>query len=163
MRRADIITAIVIIIYCIISMFEATKLSIGWVKKVGPGGGFLPFWLAIIVGICAVVVLHQAIFSKEPSTESFFKDREGLIAVGKVFFSTMGCIILYILIGAYFGSVIYIAFYMSYIGKRSKLETALISILVPFGIWLMFEHFLKILLPKGLPFVEELWYRLIPV
>lgn len=162
MRRAEIITAITIILYCIISMFEATKLSIGWVKKVGPGGGFLPFWIAFIIGACGVIVLVQALLTKEPSKEPFFKDRVGLISVGKVFFTTLGCIILYILVGAYIGSIIYIAFYMLYIGKHSKLETALISILVPVGIWFMFEYFLKIPLPKGLPFIEDIWFRFIP-
>lgn len=163
MRKADIITALLIIAYCIISMIDAMKLKIGWVKNVGPGGGFLPFWLSLAMGVCALIVLVQILLEKEPSTDPFFKDREGLIAVGKVFFTTLFCVILYVFIGAYFGSIIYIAVYMLYIGKRPKFQTALISVLVPVGIWLMFEYFLKIPLPKGLPFVEDFWYSFIPM
>ena len=163
MRKADIITAVLIIAYCIISMIDAMKLHIGWVKNVGPGGGFLPFWLSLIMGICAVIVLLQVLFGKEQSTDPFFKDKQGLVAVSKVFFTTLLCIILYALIGAYFGSAVYLAVYVGYIGRRSKLQIALVSILVPVGIWLMFEYFLKIPLPKGLPFVEDFWYSFIPM
>jgi putative tricarboxylic transport membrane protein len=163
MRKADIITAALIIVWCIISMIEATKLKIGWVRNVGPGGGFLPFWLCFLIGIFALIVLLQLIMTKEPSTEPFFKDRAGFLAVMKVLGTAAGAVVLYTFIGAYFGSMVYIAFYMLYVGKRSKLQTAIVSIMVPFGIWLMFEYMLKIPLPKGIEALDELWYRFIPL
>lgn len=162
MRKADIVVASLIIVYCIISMIESAKLKIGWVRDVGPGGGFLPFWLLLIMGTLALIVLLQTIFTKEPSTDPFFKDRKGMIAVGKVVGSALGCVVLFRFIGAYFGSMVYIAFYMIYIGKRTKLQSALVGFGVPLGIWFMFEYVLKIPLPKGIEIMDELWYRFIP-
>ena len=161
MRKADIICAATILLYCVYSMFDAAKLTVGWVKNVGPGGGFLPFWLCFIMGALALVVLVQAIRTKE-SGETFFVSKEGRKSVGKVFFSTLGCVVTYVFIGCYFGSILYLGYYMRFIGKRSWLQTVLIGVLVPFGIWLMFEWFLKITLPKGLPIMEDWWYLIMP-
>jgi hypothetical protein len=161
MRKADIITAAVIVAWCVLSMIDAAKLNIGWVKNVGPGGGFLPFWLCAIMGTFTLIVLIQAIRSTDTG-ETFFTSEVGKKNSLKVFLSTTGCVVAYVLIGCYFGSMAYLAYYMRFIGKRSRLQTALISVGVPFGIWFLFEFFLKITLPKGLPFMEDFWYWLLP-
>ena len=162
MRRADIIAAGLIILYCIITMIEATKLPIGWVKKVGPGAGSIPFWLALAIVICALVVLVQAVLTKDPTNEPLFKSDPGKKLVFKVFLITLGCVLAYAIIGCYFGSIAFIAVYMRYLGKRSWTQTAIISVSFPFGVWFLFEYFLKITLPKGLPVFETLWYTFIP-
>lgn len=162
MRKADIICAAMIVLYCAYSMIDAAKLKIGWVKNVGPGGGFLPFWLCFMMGALALIVLVQAIMAKETG-ETFFTSVEGRKSVGKVFFSTFGCVVAYVFIGSYFGSILYLSYYMRFIGKRSWLQTVVIGVLVPFGIWFMFEYFLKISLPKGLPVMEDFWYAVMPV
>ena len=162
MRKADIITAVIIVAWCVLSMFDAAKLNIGWVKDVGPGGGFLPFWLCFVMGAFTLIVLIQAIRSKDTG-ETFFASEEGKKNSMKVFLSTTGCVVAYVIIGCYFGSIAYIGFYMRAIGKRSWLQTALVSVGVPLGIWLLFELFLKITLPKGLPMVEDFWYAVMPV
>jgi putative tricarboxylic transport membrane protein len=161
MRKADIITAVVILAWCVVSMFDAAKLNIGWVKNVGPGGGFLPFWLCAVMGLFTLIVLIQAIRSKDTG-ETFFKSEQGRKNALKVFYSTFGCVVAYVFIGAYFGSIAYLGFYLRFIGKRSWLQTAIVSIGVPLGIWLLFELFLKITLPKGLPMMEDFWYAVMP-
>ena len=141
MRKADIITAVVIVAWCVISMIDAAKLNIGWVKNVGPGGGFLPFWLCFFMGAFTLIVLIQAIRSKDTG-ETFFVSEEGRKNSLKVLLSTTACVGAYAIIGCYFGSIAYLAFYMRFIGKRKWLQTALISVGVPLGIWLLFELFL---------------------
>jgi hypothetical protein len=162
MRKADIIAASVILAWCVYSMIDAKlNLVIGWVPDVGPGAGFLPFWLCAIMGLFTAIVLVQAIRS-EDTGETFFTSVEGRTNSLKVLFSTTGCVVAYAFVGCYIGSMLYLGFYMKYIGKRKWLQTIAISVGVPVGIYLMFEWFLKISLPKGLPIVEDIWYALMP-
>ena len=57
MRAADSITASILMALGGIVIFDALRLGIGWGTD-GPGSGFFPFWLALIMVVtCAVILL----------------------------------------------------------------------------------------------------------
>jgi hypothetical protein len=61
-------------------------------------------------------------------------------------------------ISTYLAAAIFLFFYTRMVGKHSWPIVLLVTVAVPVGIFLLFEKFLLIPLPKG--YLEELFYFL---
>jgi hypothetical protein len=67
MRQADIGFALVLLVLAVIVAAGSLQLDIGWGMN-GPKGGFFPFWLAVGLGLCCLVILVQALRSTSPTS-----------------------------------------------------------------------------------------------
>ncbi|MFK7891679.1 MAG: hypothetical protein AB8B63_12765 [Granulosicoccus sp.] len=61
MRRAELITAVVLAVFSIYLMWKSTELEVGYVSDEGPGGGAWPFWLSAIMLITTGIIFFNAI------------------------------------------------------------------------------------------------------
>ena len=66
MRQADIVFALCLLVLAGLVAWESLALSIGWGIN-GPEGGFFPFWLAVGLGLCSLVILGQAVWRAAPA------------------------------------------------------------------------------------------------
>ena len=57
MRRAELVTAVLMAAFSIYLMWKSAELEIGWVPDEGPGGGAWPFWLAAVMLACTVWII----------------------------------------------------------------------------------------------------------
>ena len=57
MRRAEIVTAVLIGLFSIYLMWKSTELPIGWIPEKGPAGGAFPFWLSAAMFLCSIWIL----------------------------------------------------------------------------------------------------------
>jgi hypothetical protein len=66
MRQADIVFALGLLGLAGLVAWESLALNIGWGIN-GPEGGFFPFWLAVGLGLCSLVILGQALWHAAPT------------------------------------------------------------------------------------------------
>lgn len=146
-NKVEAVVAFLILIMGITIASGSWKLGAGWTTD-GPGAGYFPFYIGIILCIAGLGVMWQALFSKNKNTE-IFVDNEQLKLVLSVFIP--GCV--YVLgvqfLGLYVASVIYIALFMIILGKFSKVKSIVTSLAIMVLFFFMFEIWFKVPLFKG--------------
>ncbi len=151
MRRAEIVTAVLMAALSIYFMWKSAELPIGWIPDEGPGGGAFSFWLSAMMLVCCVVVaINWARRASGPSqsTEPFmdsFAFKRFLLVGGGV----TGLIGLVYFISMYGAIFVFMTYYLRILGRHSWLTTLSISISTPIVTFFFFDVALRIVLPKG--------------
>ena len=143
----EAVVAFLIFILGITVLAGSWKLGSGWTSD-GPGPGYFPFYIGLILCVAGLGVLYQALFSKDKNTE-IFVDNEQLKLVLSVLIPACVFVLGVQLIGMYVASFIYIALFMIILGKFSKFKSAFISLAVVVLFFFMFEVWFKVPLFKG--------------
>ncbi|HEV8723704.1 MAG TPA: tripartite tricarboxylate transporter TctB family protein [Candidatus Binatia bacterium] len=149
MRRAEIACAVALLILAGVVAREAIWLDIGW-GDIGPKGGFFPFWLAVILGSSSLSILAQAVWGSEQRAGGAFVTRPRLRLVLMVLVPIALVVPLIETLGFYLTAFLYLFLYIRWIGQKPWLLTGTISFLFPIAIYLVFEKWFLIPLPKGL-------------
>ena len=148
MLTADRIVALSIIGASIYFMIHAVALPIGWEGETGgPGGGAFPFWLSLIMALCAGGVLVRSI--GEEDTGAPFFDPDTVRSVLAVAAALVATIALIPWAGAYVAITLFLIWYLRVFGGHSWVLTASLVLATPLFLFFFFEVALKILLPKG--------------
>jgi putative tricarboxylic transport membrane protein len=145
MRTADIVTASVLLMLGGLVGADAIRLGIGWGTD-GPRSGFFPFWLALVLVVCCVIVVAQA--SRRETREPFVT-RERLLLVLKVLWPAAAMVLLTHVLGLYVSAGLYLAFYMRWVGHHGWRAVLALSIGVPVAAFLIFEMWFLVPMPKG--------------
>jgi putative tricarboxylic transport membrane protein len=150
MRKANIGMALFLLAVGGIVLFDAIRLGYGWGMS-GPAAGFFPFWLAVGVLICSAIVLFKGIrvYKKEGPGERLIPEG-GLKPILWVLLPSAGMVILTSFIGLHLAALCFLAFYMRAVGKIGWVKVALVSVLVPLGMYILFDKLFLIPLPQGL-------------
>lgn len=85
-KNADAWASLVVLIFAIV--FFVTSFQYDYVGDLGPGAGFLPFWLSLLLMVMSVLYLIQAV-RKRFVSEDFLPDKPGLRKIGIVLFSLL--------------------------------------------------------------------------
>ena len=143
----DAVVAAILLAIGVVVVIEARRLGAGWTTD-GPGPGYFPFYIGLIVCLASTGVLVQSLFGRSRDTGAFV-DRAQLLRV----LSVLGPAVLYVLgvvfLGLYVASAIYIALFMIVLGKYSAVKSVLIAVLVNAVFFMMFEVWFKVPLYKG--------------
>ncbi len=153
MRAAEVGTSVVFILLGALVAWDSFRLGIGWGLD-GPGSGFFPFWMAVIMIAASAVIVVRA--SRRADTKPFVT-RESLGRVLKVLLPATALVLVTQLIGLYVASALYLAFNMRWIGHRSWLAIAVVSIGFAVVTFLVFETWFLVPMPKG-PLESRLGY-----
>ena len=145
MRTADIVTASVLLALGGLVGADAIRLGIGWGTD-GPRSGFFPFWLALVLVVCCVIVIAQA--SRRETREPFVT-RERLRLVLKVLWPATAMVVLTHVLGLYVSAGLYLGFYMRWVGHHGWRAVLALSIGVPVAAFLIFELWFLVPMPKG--------------
>ena len=148
MRKADIVVALLLFALAVLVARESLQLDIGWGLN-GPEGGFFPFWLAVGLAICALIILVQAVRSTAPAWRQPLVRPGGLAPLLKVALPATAMVALTEMIGLYPAAALYIGFYMRWIGKHHWLLVLAVSLGVPLGSYVIFDKWFLIPMPKG--------------
>ena len=143
----DAVVAAVLFAVGAVVIVQARALGAGWTSD-GPGSGYFPFYIGVILCIASAGILYQAVASKKRDTRAFV-DREQLVRVLSVFVPAIFYVLAIVFIGIYVASAIYIAVFMVVLGKYPPWKAVLIGVLVSAAFFAMFEVWFKVPLYKG--------------
>ncbi len=136
-------------------------LNIGWVEGRGPGAGMWPFWLSLGMAGASVATIIRWFQGKTPESRSLepYIARETIFLVTVSALSILLLLILMNIIGTYLSLMLFMLFYVRFLGKHTWGMTMAFVLGAPIFVYLLFEVALTKYLPKGWPIFEEgfLW------
>jgi hypothetical protein len=141
------ITALVFMAIGAVVVVESRRLGAGWTSD-GPGAGYFPFLIGLILVLAGAGILYEALFSRGRSTATFV-DREQLKRVMSVLAPAVLYVTAITFLGIYVASAIYIALFMAVLGKYSWIKSILAAVGVNTVFFCMFEIWFKVPLFKG--------------
>jgi len=128
-----------------ITVYGSIKAGIGWGAE-GPKAGFFPFYVGLLIVIASLVNLRNTL--REESS-SLFAEWGQLRQVLSVVIPTGIYVSVIPFIGLYVSSMIFIAWFMRWLGKYSWPIIAAVAIGMPVVTYLVFERWFLVPLPKG--------------
>jgi hypothetical protein len=143
----EAVVATCIVILGAVVLQGSWALGSGWTSD-GPGPGYFPFYIGIILCISGVGTLYQALFGKNKNTEVFV-DGEQLKRVLSVLIPAIVYVLAVQFLGLYVASAVYIALFMIILGKFSPIKSVITSLLVITLFFFMFEVWFRVPLFKG--------------
>ena len=160
MRRAEIITAALMALFSIYLMYKSAELPIGWIEDEGPGGGAFSFWLAAVMFLCCVWIAVNWFQRKSPQSVS---DEEYMDSAARKKFLLVGggvtaMIALVHFVGMYGAILVFLIYYIRFLGRHTWPTTMMISISAPIVTFFFFDVAMRIVLPKG--YLEPLFLPL---
>lgn len=143
----DAAVAAVLLSLGILVVVTSLKLGAGWTSD-GPGSGYFPFGIGVLICISGLGTMLQALFAKDKDREVFV-DREQFKRVLQVFIPALFYVAAIEVLGVYISSAIYIALFMILLGKFSWIKAIIAAILTNVFFFGMFEIWFKVPLFKG--------------
>ena len=144
-RGVETGVAVALIAFGVIVVIGSMQVGIGWGPE-GPKSGFFPFYLGLsIIGASAVNLMTA--FALEP--RKLFADWSQLLQVLSVVIPTAIYVVAVPWTGIYAASLVLIAAFMMWLGRYSAAMSAAVSIGTVVAIYLMFEKWFLVPLPKG--------------
>jgi len=144
----DAVVASLLLALGLLVIYESRRLGSGWTTD-GPGSGYFPFYIGLLISISAVGILYQALFSKSRDTGTFATVKQTK-QVASVLLPAGLYVLAVTFLGLYVASAIYIALFMIILGKYSRLKSVLVGVGVSVYFFLMFEVWFKVPLYKGM-------------
>ncbi len=159
MRRGEFVTAGLLAVLSIYMMWKSTELDIGYISGEGPGGGAWPFWLSAIILICTIIIAINGVRRTSPPSQSDepVLDAEGRKALVQVFGGIFVFVALIDIISMYGAMMVFLFYYLWFLGRHSLRLSLIISILTPITFFFFFEGLMRITMPKGLSFTDPLY------
>lgn len=146
-RTIELVVAALIFILGAVVVQGSRALGSGWTSD-GPGAGYFPFFIGLILCIAALGVAFQAVLNKDNKGDVFV-DRTQLKQVLAVFLPALVYVGAVQFLGLYVASAIYIALFMIILGKFSPIKSVTTALSVTVVFFLMFEVWFKVPLFKG--------------
>ena len=152
MKRAENITAFIFMVLGIFAIKGA--MSLIYMTDIGPGPGFFPLWLGVLLLFLGLILILQNTFSKkkvavvdsEP-TEAMWPGIDGAIRVGLVIFALLAVSFFITYIGFRVSMFLLVSSLLYTLGRQKILMTLAISLSGSFGVYFIFTHFLSVELP----------------
>ncbi len=128
-----------------ITIVGSLQVGIGWAED-GPRSGFFPFWVGLLVVLSSVVNFVRAMAI---SPARLFAECSQLAEVRKVVIPMAVYVSAVPWLGIYLPSALLIAGFMRRIGRYPWPLTLCISVALPILIYVTFERWFLVPLPKG--------------
>jgi putative tricarboxylic transport membrane protein len=149
MKRTYCIAGSIFLLVAILIAYESLQLR--YYSPLGPGPGFFSFWLALLFGGLAVIMIVQAVVGPpEPMPADFFAPRTGYLRIGAVVLALVFTIYAFEPLGfslTMFGVCVFLLYAL---GRQNHFVALLVSIACSFGAYHVFDHWLKVPLPQGI-------------
>ena len=126
---------------------DSRRIGAGWADD-GPQAGYFPFYIGLALAAAGLVTLFDAL-RVEAKWNRSFATREQLARIAQVFVPTCIYVLGIYLIGIYFASALFIGYFMKRHGNFGWPMLAGVSIGVPLSLFMLFERWFLVSLPKG--------------
>ncbi|MGE5242370.1 MAG: tripartite tricarboxylate transporter TctB family protein [Bacteroidota bacterium] len=146
-RTMEIAVAAIILLLGLIVIYDSRRVGAGWGDD-GPQAGYFPFYVGLILCVSSVWTILRAAFAQKGDA-SVFVSYKKLRLVMSVFIPSAIYVAAIYFIGIYVASAIFIGAFMYWHGKFPWVQIIVISAIVPVAMFLMFEVWFLVPLPKG--------------
>ena len=138
-------------VFILLSVFVAREsLELRFYTSFGPGPGFFPFLLAIILGLLAAVMLYQATFGKQDAIQAdFFVTRTQYLRMVAIVVAVIWIIFAMNALGFRLTMFFFFVFLLSVLGRHNPITIILLATACSFGAYHVFAKWLLVPLPAG--------------
>jgi hypothetical protein len=147
-RTMDIVVALLLLGLASVFMFDSWRVGFGWIEGQGPAPGFFPFYVCLILAVSSVVTLVRAVGRFESDGDETFVTGPAFLRVLLVLVPTATYVLLIEHLGIYVSSAIFVTGFMLAF-REGILKSLLVGIGVPLALFMMFEKWFLVPLPKG--------------
>ena len=134
-------------IFGAIVVFDSVRLGSGWASD-GPRPGYFPFYIGLLICVSAAINFVRGLLVPRNQNKSFVEVGQ-LKMVLTVLIPTAIYAALVTWIGIYAASVLFIAFFMIWLGKYAWWKAVVVSLVTMVLFYMVFEIWFKVPLPKG--------------
>jgi putative tricarboxylic transport membrane protein len=149
MRRADQITGIIVLIFSLAVMEGSRRMPPS--ATFGPGAGFLPFWLGVLMAVLSILLIITA--SRQPGGtpgRSPLPNRRAAIAIAATVAGLAAFIVLVEPLGFLLATALLTAFLLRVVERERWRTTALVAAGNAVGLYVIFQILLGVNLPKNM-------------
>lgn len=147
-RWVELIVALLIIAAAVIVLVDSFRVGVGWAAD-GPRSGYFPNLIGWILAGAGLWIAGGTLIRWKSLAGKVFVARDELRRVLAMLLPTVVYVIVLMFVGIYVASALYIGTFMIWQGKYRWLLTAVVSIGVPVAMFLLFEIWFLVPLPKG--------------
>lgn len=144
----EAVVAIGVTLLGLVVIYGSRELGAGWTSD-GPGSGYFPFYIGLIMALSGAGIFFQALFSRKGRNTAVFVDGEQIKRVLSVLIPAGIYVFAVEFIGLYIASFIYIIMFMVILGKFSWFKSVISAFCVNALFFMMFEVWFKVPLYKG--------------
>ena len=146
-KAVEIAVAAIIFGLGLVVIFDSRRVGAGWADD-GPQAGYFPFYIGLVLCAASAWTLLRAAFS-DHALAGVFVSRKKLQLVLSVFFPSLIYVVAIYFIGIYVASALFIGAFMYWHGRFPWIKIIPVSLIVPMSMFLLFEVWFLVPLPKG--------------
>jgi putative tricarboxylic transport membrane protein len=146
-RTMEISVAAVILLLSLVVIFDSRRVGAGWGDD-GPQAGYFPFYIGLILCAASAWTLLRAAFSGHAAVGVFVSHRKLRLVMSVLIPSIVYVVAIYF-IGIYVASAVFIGAFMYWHGRFPWIKIIPVSVIVPVSMFLLFELWFQVPLPKG--------------
>lgn len=156
MQRVYQIASLVFLAFSAYLVLASRQME--YYADLGPGAGFFPFWLGILLALLSIIWLVQvSIGPKSPLEKGFIPDRKGLIRILCVLAAMALFSWLVDFLGFQLTMLVFLGVLLITLGRQSVIVTAIVALVGSFGVYYAFTHWLDVPLPaSSIEFLKNL-------
>jgi putative tricarboxylic transport membrane protein len=152
MKRPYQIAAVVLLLFSAFIIRES--LNLDYLTALGPGGGFFPFWLGILLLLLSLIQLYQATFtSSPPMPKDFWATKTGYLKTLAVLVAMAWAVKFLDVLGFRLVMVVFFLWLLLTLGKlqgtRGWVTIVAITAVGSWGAAWLFGDMLQVPLPSG--------------
>lgn len=147
-KTMEIVVALILIAGSGLVIYDSIRIGRGWEEGSGPAPGYFPFYMALFLAIAAGINFFAAAMSRKDDGGVFIS-RPAFVRVLSIAGPTLAFIAAIEWLGIYVASALFIAVFMIAFGKQAVWRALLVGAAIPFVLFLMFERWFLVPLPKG--------------
>lgn len=148
LKSAEIAVSAFFLVLGAIVIYDSIQHGIGWQEVHGPQPGYFPFYIGLIICVSALVNMAQGMIIRAERNRPFVEVGQ-LKLVLTVLVPTAIYAAMVGWIGIYVSSIVFIAFFMRWLGKYPWWKALAVSVATAVVVYLIFEMWFKVPLPKG--------------
>jgi len=147
-RWVELVVALVICAGAALVMVDSARIGARWASD-GPQSGYFPFLTGTCLLVAGLWIAASTLLRWRKLANVTFVTVEQLKPVLSMLLPTVAYVVLVKLIGIYVASAIFIGAFMVWKGRYGILATLSVALGVPVAMFLLFEIWFLVPLPKG--------------
>ncbi len=128
----------------------STVPSLGYTAKFGPGAGFFPFWVAVVLMLLSCLLLAHSFTAQARVERVAVASRKAALQMVLVLAALVVFVFSIESVGFLICTFLFFFFLLSVVERRGWLESIGVPIIATFVLWLVFVRALGTELPPGL-------------